>query len=192
MHIITVASFEAYTFNMQSFTVIPILNSALPTVDISATLGDAHALMVSKNVRHLIVKKEGGAVGVISDHDLMRAFNMNIHAFYALKSGEKASENSAKIADLMGRPVQTLDAGAPLTAMVDLMLNGKISCVLLTTNSAVSGMMTHDDLLKILKKIVVEQERHKEAHPSSLQIILSKLYTSPVGTLFDALSNTGI
>jgi len=154
-------------------------------------ISKAYSLMKKFSIRHLVVTRDTKAIGVLSDRDVMRAINVQVHDFYSVRVKEESFSKSVKVADVMGWPVHTLESSAPLTEMLNLMLEKKISCVLLTDALKVSGIITTHDILKIFKK-VIESDLNAKAEKGPMNEFLAKVYASPLNRIFEMLSNSGI
>lgn len=139
----------------------------------SESLNSAKALMASIPARHLPVVDDNGAiVGMLSDRDLNHAIVRN-------------SESVVK--DYMTQPVEHIDENSSISAAAKKMLDGKFSALIVTNKSRAVGILTTDDLLKTM---VIND---RESSFSILQNgLASALYNSPISSIAQTLSNSGI
>jgi CBS domain-containing protein len=177
---------------MEHLNGIEISNPRLVTIDLSEDMSKAFALMKAFSVRHLVVTRDDKAIGILSDRDVMRAINVQVHDFYSVRVKEESFSKSVKVADVMGWPVHTLESSVPLTEMLNMMIEKKISCVLLTDASKVSGIITTHDILKIFKKVIDTDIQTKATEKGPMNEFLAKIYASPMSRIFEMLSNSGI
>jgi CBS domain-containing protein len=140
----------------------------LITIGVDQSVFEAHKLMRQSWIRHLpVVDEQGEIVGIVSERDIN---NMEY-------SGRKVSE-------VMSVPVFCIDHEASMIEAAQLMLNKKISCVLVTDHQQVLGIVTTDDLLKslIFEKQTVDS-----------QTKLSLLLRSPsLNRIVQTLSDMGV
>ncbi len=139
----------------------------------SESLNSAKALMASIPARHLPVVDDNGAiVGMLSDRDLNHVIVRN-------------SESVVK--DYMTQPVEHIDENSSISAAAKKMLDGKFSALIVTNKSRAVGILTTDDLLKTM---VIND---RESSFSILQNgLASALYNSPISSIAQTLSNSGI
>jgi len=167
-----------------------IASKELVTIDISEAVTAADMLMRGRHIRHLVVTKDGKAIGILSDRDVMRAMRVDVQDFHSVRVREQRFEGDIRVGDVMGWPVKTVDEGASLTQIVDEMLRDKISSFLVTrAGEGVVGIVTSEDLLQVLKRILSQGKASEieEAHPW-----LAEVYQSPIGQILGMLSNSGI
>jgi len=114
-----------------------LMTTALVTVKASETITSAHAEMQVGVIRHLpVVDDRGRLVGVLSDRDILHAHN-----------GRK------KIAEVMTRDVVTVRPDAPAVAAASIMLDQKISSVLVVDEEGtLVGMVTQTDYLDLARR----------------------------------------
>lgn len=113
------------------------MTTALVTVKANETITSAHAEMEVGVIRHLpVVDDRGHLVGVLSDRDVLHARNAK-----------------AKIADVMTRDVITVRPDAPASDAATIMLDQKISSVLVVDEAGtLIGMVTQTDYLDLARR----------------------------------------
>lgn len=134
------------------------MTSNLITISKHATAAEAHKVMMNHWVRHLPVTDDSGdyIVGMLSDRDVLRS-----------------PHTGNLIFELMSSPVRTFDVETPVKAVVSAMIDEKISAFIVTENDEVKGIVTSEDMLLLLSKILTESE-------GSRKWILSDFLVNPV------------
>jgi CBS domain-containing protein len=119
-------------------TVADLMTTQLLTIKASEPLKEARADMEIGVIRHLpVVDDRGRLVGVISDRDLI-------------------SKRGGKVADVMTRALITTKPDAPAFEAATLMLDHKISSVLVTNeDDELVGMVTQTDYLEVARRALL-------------------------------------
>lgn len=137
------------------------------------SLKDAYKTMRNHWIRHLpVINEDGYVVGILSDRDIQRSLISNIQ-----KEGEVINEvlrfpQDAIVSDYMTSPVRFFDVDTPLIDVVDSMITEKCSSYLISHKDEVIGIITTDDMLKLLAALLSEGEDSKQnlkwfwTHPS--------------------------
>lgn len=100
-----------------------------------------HALMIMKNhhFRHLpIVDEKNEVIGLVSDRDLYRGLSSDI----------------VFVADVMSKNIVKVDVKSDIRVVVNTMITQKISALLVTENDKIKGIITNEDLLVLLAKLL--------------------------------------
>jgi CBS domain-containing protein len=120
-------------------TVSDLMTTQLITVKASEPLQEARADMEIGVIRHLpVVDDRGKLVGVVSDRDLLGAKRMG------------------RVADVMTRAVVTTKPEVPAFEAASLMLDHKISSVLVVNDdNLLVGMVTQTDYLEVARKALL-------------------------------------
>lgn len=112
-----------------------IMSTALVTVRAGDTLTSASAEMQVGVIRHLpVVEDHGRLVGVVSDRDLLHA------------------RGSKRISEVMTRDVVTVRSDAPAVEAASIMLDNKISSVLVVDDGTLVGVVTQTDYLDLARR----------------------------------------
>ncbi|MEZ4813928.1 MAG: CBS domain-containing protein [Bdellovibrionota bacterium] len=172
---------------MEQFKALSIASKDLITISADETLITARKLMCEKKIRHLIVKDNDKAIGVLSDRDVMKAMRIQIEEFYAYQVRNETLDPDFKVRDVMSWPIKSLADDTPLAAVVDVMLKEKISSLMLTQENALVGIITTDDLLEILRRHI-----NNEQATFWGEDIVNNVYSTPIRSVLEVLSNTGI
>ncbi len=147
----------------------------------------AYAFMKEKRVRHLIVvNQDDWVVGVLSDRDCQRAMKTTVEAQQNTRVISESFSEQDLVQDYMSWTTETVDIDMPIEAVASLFLEKKISSVLVTKDSEVSGIVTTDDLLWILVSLL------KDSDDSILDKLKMRVTESELGSLFHTLSQAGI
>ena len=113
----------------------------------------AHARMLREKIRHLPVTDELGAlVGIISDRDFKRAMWADSPSF----------QKGARVADFMSSPVKSLSEDSNLTDAIQVMIEEKLSAVVVLRGEEISGIITTEDLLRVLTHLLEKPNTLKE------------------------------
>ncbi len=109
---------------------------------------DAARLMQEKNIRHLpVIDKDGNLTGILSDRDVKRAMDPRIEGFRA----------GTLVGDFMNWPVVSVEQSTPLAKAVKMMMEEKISALLITRGGAVNGIITTEDMLRVLYDLLLHE-----------------------------------
>lgn len=121
--------------------VASVFTKKLVSVNENENLGQADDLMNNYNIRHLpVVDNDDFLVGIISKTD-----------FIALKYIDSRLKNF-RIKDFMTSPVKVVQKSTKIKDVANLFINHKISSVLVADQGEVVGILTSEDLLKLLAR----------------------------------------
>lgn len=149
-------------------------------------LRSAYMRLKREGFRHMpVIDDSGELVGVISDRDFQRAmWPMTMQDAHGLPDGPNFRKD-AKVADFMSWPAATLPDDTGLDAAIQIMLNRKISAVVVTSEGRMCGILTQDDMLRILSDLLKRPETVSER-------VESLAFNSTLGKVADALSTAGL
>lgn len=149
---------------------------------------EAYQYMIEKRVRHLlVVDKDNIVVGIVSDRDFQRALTTNIEKTDHLKIIGEYFNPEDEVQDYMNWQISTLTEDASMKQVAYKILEEKISSVIITDNQKkVVGILTTDDLIWILAKLLDEKEH------SFIEQLKLDLANSPLGAVATSLSQSGI
>jgi CBS domain-containing protein len=118
----------------------------LVTINKHAHAGDAYKIMSAHMIRHLPVVDDTGEfiVGMLSDRDLLRS-----------------PHPVTPVYELMSSPVRTFDVETPLRLVVQAMIDEKISAFIITGKEDIMGIVTTEDMLILLSKILQDEDSSK-------------------------------
>lgn len=114
-----------------------VMAKPVVSLPVTATLGEARALVRARRFRHVpIVDAAFHVVGIVSDRDLMR---------------DEALPEAALLRDHMATPVLTANPDAPLRDVARVMLRERVGAMPITdTEGRLVGIVTRTDLLRTL------------------------------------------
>lgn len=159
---------------------LKIANKDLHVINWKSKLEPAFQLMQAISCRHLpVVNDSGDIVGMLSERDLERALQMkNYSVFHFVPESQ--------VADYMTWPVEIIDESKSIADAAKLMVRRKISSVLLVKGDVAVGIVTSEDILKSLfheDKAFIDKIKENLA---------AYFYSSPISSIAQALSNSGI
>lgn len=116
-----------------------IFSKKLVTIKEDALLSEADDLMNNYNIRHLpVVDKEEILVGILSKTD-----------FAALKYVDSRL-NKFCVKNFMSSPVKAVSKTATIKEVAKIFINKKLNSVLIVEHDEVIGIVTSDDLIRLL------------------------------------------
>ncbi|WP_413558937.1 HPP family protein [Bdellovibrio sp. HCB209] len=126
-----------------------VMTNTVIMIAAGESLAAAQNMMREKNIRHLpVVDDKNKIVGILSDRD-----------FSHLPNPEQV-----KVDALMSWPVSWMSQETPLATAVKTMVDKKISSILITDEkSELVGIVTSEDLLKLLGKILETSASQKKS-----------------------------
>jgi CBS-domain-containing membrane protein len=157
----------------------------LLTIHYLDSLEQAHDKMQKFSIRHLpVIDDKGIIVGIFSDKDVRKS---------AWETSEKSlhlenhSSDFAKcqVYKFMNWPVNSIDAHATTMEATRMMVDHKISCLVITDGQMAIGLITTEDLLRNLLHI----QEHNTFEVNALTL---KYYSSPIKNIVDSLASIGI
>lgn len=162
---------------MQRSTAKENMTKTLVTVAWNKPMEEASRLMEERRIRHLpVVDKEGLVIGILSDRDVNRAMN-------PLRPG---FAEGMVVGDFMSWPAVTVDENVSIADVAEGMIDEKVSAFLVTKGeNEVTGIVTSEDLLQLLRKALKEEKISKFS-------LASLPYTPIVREAMRELSSAGI
>jgi CBS domain-containing protein len=146
----------------------------------------AYLRMKREGYRHLpVIDDHGNLVGIISDRDFQRAMRPQSSADAHGLSTEPNFPKDAKVREYMSQPVTSLPEDTQLLSAVNMMIDRKISAVVVMRENQITGILTGEDLLRVL---AVQLSCSTSAEDKLLAIE----FNSPLGQVSDALALAGI
>lgn len=133
---------------MSSTSIKQNMTKSLVSVRWDYPVADAYKLMQEKNIRHLpVVDQDGNLSGMLSDRDVKRAMSPSFPGF----------NKGSLVGDFMNWPVISVEQTTPLVKAVKMMMEEKISALLVTRGSAAVGIITTEDMLRILYDLLLHE-----------------------------------
>jgi CBS domain-containing protein len=150
------------------------------------SLQSAFDKMKRARIRHLpVIDNLAVVVGMLSERDLERAMSAD-PLYIQNRVSEVHFDSDAVVEDFMTRHVRTINEKASLKEAAVVMHSEQISSLVVIDDRAVMvGILTSDDLLKVLIGLL-------SGKPTVLDEFKSIAYTSPIGVITDFLNQAGI
>jgi CBS domain-containing protein len=131
-----------------------LMHRGLLTCRPAATLGQVAVLLNQNHVHALIVTdRDGRAVGIISDFDLLAG------EWLSSDSESLAVMRKLTAADLMSQPVDSVEADMPISEAVKGLIDKEISRLLVTENGKPVGVISLSDFVASIAR---EEEPRRE------------------------------
>ena len=109
-------------------------------MDVGERVVHLRRVMMDENVSHIVVMKDGVAVGIVSETDIavaMKKFRETVP-----EKHQDTQVRSLLVENIMTSPVITMDLSAGLDAVIDTLLEKKISGLPITDSEKVVGILT--------------------------------------------------
>lgn len=117
-------------------------------------LAPAYFRMIREGYRHLLViDKVGHLVGIISDRDFQRSM-WPATTMTSFGHDGPIFKANAVVSDYMSWPVRSLSQNEDLEAAVRIMIDEKVSAIVITENQEMVGIITSEDMMIILASYV--------------------------------------
>lgn len=127
------------------------MTGSLITIGWNEPMKTAYNRMRQHGLRHLPALDDSREiVGMVSDRDVQRAMVSQIDHKNHLSSESIEFDPEARVRDYMAWPVLTVDEETDLKLVAERMLREKISSLLVQRHGQTVGILTTDDLLKVL------------------------------------------
>jgi acetoin utilization protein AcuB len=128
-------------------TIGDIMSHQVVTVSMDDTLAKAQALFKEYRFHHLLVVERDRLVGVLSDRDLLKACSPFIGTLN--ETTRDLATLDKRIHQIMTRSLITVTSGASIEMAAELMMEARVSCLPVVTNSGtIEGIVSWRDLLK--------------------------------------------
>ena len=111
---------------------------------------NAWLLMGRERIRHLVVRDDFGIIGILSDRDVQRALRPELRVFNSQRIVETDIDPTFRVGDFMRWPVLTVLPEATVPEVAQVMIDEKVSSVLVMEERNLYGIVTHEDLLRLL------------------------------------------
>jgi len=102
----------------------------------------ASLMMVRNNIGSVLVREKSKAVGIITEHDIMKR---------VVASGKDPDRMQCR--KIMSAPLRTIDAHDTIDAAVEIMAKKRLKRLVVTRDGDLVGIVTATDILKSGEKI---------------------------------------
>jgi CBS-domain-containing membrane protein len=152
------------------------MTSNLVSVQTSDSLDFAYAKMAQLEIRHLpVIDETGFLAGIISDRDLQRGLKCVTRKNSGVETESCYFEPQAQVREFMSWPARTVDKNTHTKIVAGRMIAEKISSFLVTDQNKVVGIVTTEDLLKVLIRVLDEPDKGIRSAISDFMFQTSKL-----------------
>ena len=141
----------------QPLTAADIMTRNPVVVDSTATVQDVADVMFGTEVRHVPVVEQGTLVGMVSDRDL-RSYLLP-RSEQIIRPDDARARLAANVGMVMRTDMLTVTPEAPVTAIIDLLLQERIGAVpvLQSASHALLGMVSYIDVLRVARTFFSEE-----------------------------------
>jgi CBS domain-containing protein len=129
-------------------TVADYMSTDMFTIGSQSSLLEVARKMVETNISSVVITKNSGRVGILTERDIVKAIASGI------------PPDGITAGSLMSHPLMTVDASSSLEEAAKFMAKNKVRHVLVTetdTNNIV-GILTATDLIRYLKQTLTDKE----------------------------------
>ena len=124
-----------------------LMSRRLVTVELDDTLETVKEIFDKLKVHHVLVVETAQLIGVVSDRDLWKALSPYINSI--VETARDVATLHKRVHHVMSRKPLTLQADAPVSAAIEVMLAHRISCVPVVDGDNVPvGIVSWRDILK--------------------------------------------
>jgi CBS domain-containing protein len=117
-------------------TILDLMTKRIVTIEMDDTLKDAADIMVNKRIGSAIVTDDGKVVGILTEHDFVKAFTTG-------------DGNGKLVKDIMSRPVISIDRTGSIFEACELMKKNQIKKLVVMEEGKLLGVITTTDLAEI-------------------------------------------
>lgn len=161
-----------------------IMHTNLITCKSDATLGQVAVLLHNNHVHALVVTdRDGRAVGVVSDFDLL--------AGEWLSSDPESLNTMRKLtaADLMSKPISNIEADAPLNEAVREFIDKEVNRLVVTSQSKPVGIISLSDFIAYIAEMgTIKRETVGDVMSDAILVCRGK---TPVISAARAMTSAG-
>jgi len=127
------------------------------SIDVEAPLGEAHAFLRERQIRHLPVTRNGQLAGILTDRDIKLALGPDLGS---------PPERELRVADVFQPESYVVDAGERLEDVATTMAERHVGSALVTRGGKLVGIFTTTDACRALARVL--RERHPHAGPDQV------------------------
>jgi len=121
------------------------------SIDIEAPLGEAHAFLRERQIRHLPVTRDGQLAGILTDRDIKLALGPDLGS---------PPERELRVADVFQPETYVVDAGERLEDVATMMAERHVGSALVTRGGKLVGIFTTTDACRALARVLHGQQPH--------------------------------
>ncbi len=138
----------------------------LVTVPPTASIADAAVAMARRKIRRVLVTEDDGArlVGLVSSHDVARAFPPDVNPFGADPSRFARGVHDRRVADIMARRLWTTTPGAAIDDVARTLREHRVGAMPVVDGGRPVGIITESDVFRAFVDLI--------GVPEGLRIVL--------------------
>ncbi len=157
-----------------------IMSTKLVTIQADDSLDKGYTLLKKNKIRHLpVLNKENRIVGVISERNFQRGMN-------TYESKKFDFDTDKTIADYMSKNIHFVEPETDVSKVIQLMIEEKISSVIILKTGVLLGVVTTEDLLFFLKTFTEPDQKN------TLKSAIEKFYRKPIDEIAFRLAELGV
>lgn len=140
------------------------MSTHLITIKWNESMRTAYQLMQSNRVRHLPVLSDSGEmIGMVSDRDVQRSMVSQIERPTGqILSDEKIEfDEGSQVRDYMSWPAKSIEMRTDLRRVAETMILEKVSSLLVCDGNRTVGIITVEDLLRVLMQLLSDPQAPK-------------------------------
>ncbi|AGH95647.1 hypothetical protein A11Q_1431 [Pseudobdellovibrio exovorus JSS] len=119
-----------------------VMSSNLVSISEERDIDTAESLMKVNRIRHLpVVNQNNELSGILSAKDVV-----------------KVKDKKQAIKSVMTAPVKVVRKDSNIKSVIELMLRNKISSILVADSEDIVGIVTTDDLLRLLTQVLTDSD----------------------------------
>lgn len=135
------------------------MSTHLITIGWGQSMSAAYRRMQAQRIRHLpVIDDQGHVAGMLSDRDVQRAMISEIDRSSGISDERVEFDPDSQVRDYMSWPAIAIDQRSDLRAVAIKMISEKISSLLVCQGERITGIVTADDLLKVLVELLSDPE----------------------------------
>jgi acetoin utilization protein AcuB len=144
-----------------------VMSRKLITLELEDQVRKAYQIMQEQGIRHLpVTSPQGDVVGILSDRDTSRAMKPQLQG--AIEREEPEFLKNSLVRDYMSWPVRTVSESATLGEVARIMVEEKISALLVQgAHQRTLGIVTSQDLLQVFCEFL-KNDPSQSARPLSM------------------------
>jgi CBS-domain-containing membrane protein len=137
------------------YSAIDTMTYDLVNASLEESLESAYLKMKNNKIRHLpVVDVTNKIVGIISDRDVYRGMQPDLRDWHSIQIEKGDFDPADKVKDFMSWPVKAVTYDTDLRVVIERMVKEKVSAFIVTYEDRVAGIVTSEDLLKLLYKLL--------------------------------------
>jgi len=117
------------------------MTRSLLTIKPSTSIQEAYNIMLTENVRHLVVTNRGKLVGLVSDRDIFKVGEMEF---------EVLGYPAGHVKEIMSIDLLTCTPSTSIGDAARMLVDNKINCLPVTQFGKLIGLITSTDIMEIL------------------------------------------